>query len=176
MLRVSKFCKSIEYFDVELSVNKTIVYSIRSFQYVCLKSSDWKKIEQGYSHQLDKRARIELIKSKVLVDESEDELQSVSMQEGLILKKLNSLHFTISPFIENGFMESSFLLYAQSMIEKLEKKILPEHNELVVLWQDATCAKHIEVIQVLTPELQNVAQKYSLDYYSDILIDGISIV
>ncbi len=97
MLTVSPFCEAIECYDLESKETKLIVFNCRTMRHLIISLESWRAIESQEFDKFSSFTIAMLIKHNILVNDTEDEMLTLSMEEDHVGCDHSALYFVIRP-------------------------------------------------------------------------------
>lgn len=98
MLIVSQFCEAIECYDLDSKETKLIVFNFRTMRHLIMDLESWCAIKSHEFHKFSSNSIAMLIKHNILINDSEDEMLTLSMERNHDSCDHSALYFVIRPF------------------------------------------------------------------------------
>jgi len=183
MYQLSRYLVTQEFSDLKDKLEKIILFSTRSSVIKVLDKETFSYLVDKKFSFLDKDIFEVLKKDNIVVDENENELQTILEENKSFIKNSKELYLVIQPTAfcplgchycgqlhsPKGMSDETQQQTVQRAIKKLSEK---SYNALRICWFGAEPLSGLNVVRKLSYELQSVAKSFNVNYSAKIVTNG----
>jgi uncharacterized protein len=180
-----KLSKYVVITDFETVGDTCLVYSTRSGKIIKIRNEIAKKLISNNFSTIEELVIDELKISQILVDNNEDEFESIIEENNLKIKSINTLSSVIQP-TANCQLGCSYCGQVHSKtsssddvldktINRIKSLYNPElHRQLNITWYGGEPLTAVRQIRKYSEELIKFAEEKEMVYFSDMITNGLS--
>lgn len=184
MYQLSRYLVTQEFYDLKDKLEKVVLFSTRSSAVKILDKKSFSYLIDKKLSFLDQGVFEILRKENILVDENENELQTILEENKKFIKNSRDLYFVIQPTAfcplgchycgqlhsPKGMSDETQKQTALRVIKKLSEK---SYDSLSICWFGAEPLSGLSVIRKLSHELQSIAKNCNVTYSAKIVTNGL---
>ncbi len=183
-LKLSQYIINVDIWDEINRCHKTMIFSTRTSQIRILDAQSWKDLQRGNYARLPPKIIQKLKENEFLINSEEDEVSTVINENKQAIEKSTHLYTVIQPtaFCPLGCGYCGQLHSPRGLSPENQKNLLlylrkklsqKEHKSMSISWFGGEPLSGIAVIDKLSPQIQEIAREYSLDYSASIVTNGL---
>lgn len=166
--------------------SKRLLYTSRTSNVLVIRQKHYTLLQEGRFEELPVELFDELIKVKAIVNNDEDELSEIIQENKSAIENHKQLHYVIQPTANCQLgcdycgQEHSKSYLTDKLIENTVKRVelllsAKKFENLDIAWFGAEPLVGLKQIRLLSPLLQQLAQKFNCNYTSRVVTNGLSL-
>lgn len=186
VLTLSRFIVATEPFMDHDGWEKRVVMSMRTEKIQVIPEVTWQRVINGLHPELTNNSMRSFIEARILVDQEEDELQSILAENSAAVRDDQVYYLVVQPTASCqlgcgycGQHHTSQLLddeHQRILVYRVANSLKGgRYKSLLVCWFGAEPLSGLSVIRELTPQLRRVAVESGSDYDAKVITNGLAL-